>query len=223
MNSPSYCAIIGDIDESRSLKHRDRVQRALEQSLETVNREFAGAITSTFLITLGDEFQGLLTSAAESFRLVRRMQSLMRPVSLSFGIGIGPLSTALKPVALGMDGEAFHRSREALRSAKSDGKGHVVFSFPGPAMSLVNVLVWTADARLERLGPTTVRIHEMMREKKTQAQVAKALKMTQQGVSRALRSKALREVAEIEGAVHGFLLTLANPASPSPRGSQKDR
>jgi len=48
-----------------------------------------------------------------------------------------------------------------------------------------------------------------MKVNKWQAAVAKALRLTQQGVSRALQSSAYREVMEIEESLGEFLQSLA--------------
>ena len=108
MATTKYCAIIGDIRRSRQLPRRGAVQKRFAGAIASLNREFRKEIASSFLITLGDEFQGLLLSPAASFRLIRRFQELMDPVPFSFGVGVGTLSTPLEKQAVGMDGEAFH-------------------------------------------------------------------------------------------------------------------
>jgi hypothetical protein len=213
MRDPVYCTIIGDIDRSREIANRGEVQRRFEESLATINRDFKAGIASEFLVTLGDEFQGVLSAPGESLRIVRHLQSMMSPVLLSFGIGIGTLDTALKPVALGIDGEAFHRSREALGEAKAEGGGRVVYSFDGPGAKLVNFLVLFSDRRLAKVSRTTLKVHGMMKGRMSQVEVAKALGLTQQGVSRALRSKAFQEVVQIEDSLREFLQSLAGVES----------
>jgi hypothetical protein len=208
MSEQIYCAIIGDIDRSRELADRGKVQERLENALGAVNDEFERVIASKFLITLGDEFQGILNSPGESLRIIRRLQSAMNPVVISFGVGVGTLETALKPVALGIDGIAFHRSRDALSTAKAKGGARIVYSFDGPGVKLVNFLVFFADRRLKKISQTTIEVHRLMKTNKSQADVAKLLGMTQQGVSRALRSSAYHEVKEIEESLGEFLQSL---------------
>jgi hypothetical protein len=216
MDGPVYCTVIGDIDKSREIANRGEVQRRFEETLAAVNRDFKAAIASQFLLTLGDEFQGVLSAPGESLRIVRHLQSTLSPVVLSFGVGIGSLDTALKPVALGMDGEAFHRSREALSEAKSARGGRVVYSFAGPGAKLVNFLILFSDRRLAKVSKTTLKVHELMKGRMSQVEVARALGLTQQGVSRALRSKALQEVTQIEDSLCEFLQSLARVESQDP-------
>src|SRR6478609_4072574 len=60
-----YVAIIADIVDSRRITgaRRRELQKRLELLLSEVNRDFAQAIAANFLITVGDEFQGLLRGA----------------------------------------------------------------------------------------------------------------------------------------------------------------
>ena len=61
MNSERhYFALIGDIIDSRHEQDRYDVQKKLQSILSSVNVENAVHIAADFLITLGDEFQGLL-------------------------------------------------------------------------------------------------------------------------------------------------------------------
>lgn len=67
---PQYCAIIGDINESRKLEKRGAVQKIFERAVEQINKTYQDEIASKFLITTGDEFQGLLQTPAKSYHLV---------------------------------------------------------------------------------------------------------------------------------------------------------
>ena len=73
----------------------------------------------------------------------------------------------------------------------------------------MNFLVFFSDRRLAKVSRTTFEVHRLMKVNKWQAAVAKALRLTQQGVSRALQSSAYREVMEIEESLGEFLQSLA--------------
>jgi hypothetical protein len=77
-----YCAIIGDINKSRTLERRARAQEKFKEAVAAINKEFKNDIASKFLITLGDEFQGLLKTPARSYHIVRRFQELTEPIVL---------------------------------------------------------------------------------------------------------------------------------------------
>lgn len=202
MTSKRYCAIIGDIKRSRSLSRRGRVQLRFSNAIETINREFKKEIASRFLLTLGDEFQGLLVSPAESYRLVRRFQDLMDPVPFSFGIGVGTLSTPLKRDALGMDGEAFHRARASLANAKKS-KREMLYSFDSPALNLVNALLGLLEREWHRLTSRQKEIVQLIKEFEGQGAVAKRLRISQPAVSKVVSS--LRHMTEAERVLHEFL------------------
>ena len=113
-----FLAIIGDVVASRGVQDRKELQARLRSAIALVNQRFASEIASHFVLTIGDEFQGLLHSAKEVDRILAVFRSIVHPVELRMGLGIGRLDTALEPIALGMDGPCFHRARAAIEQAK---------------------------------------------------------------------------------------------------------
>jgi hypothetical protein len=113
-----YLAIIGDVVKSRELQNRGEFQQRLRSSLSRVNDEFSPFIASAFVVTIGDEFQGLLKSAEKVPQILAVIRSEIHPIEQRVGIGIGGLDTALEPAAIGMDGPCFHRARDAIDRAK---------------------------------------------------------------------------------------------------------
>jgi len=113
-----YLALIGDVVDSKQLSKRDEFQAKLATLLrETSNRN--PALASPYTITLGDEFQAVYKSADRLFADIFSIWSDVHPVQVRFGIGVGELSTAInRKQALGMDGPAFHRAREAITEPK---------------------------------------------------------------------------------------------------------
>jgi DNA-binding CsgD family transcriptional regulator len=204
-----YCAIIGDINKSQALKRRANVQREFSSAVNKINHEFESAIVSKFLVTLGDEFQGLLTSAAQSYDLVRRFEDLMAPVQFAFGIGIGKLSTPIKKEALGMDGEAFYRAREALNEAKHR-KRTLYYSYGDLTESLVNSLIALMDVQWMRLTERQKEIAKLLK-KYSQVEVARRLQITTQAVSKAKNSGAMTELDEAAKALRYFLAKYKQP------------
>lgn len=117
----TYLAIIGDVVGSRDLHDRGEVQQQLRMGISKVNKEFSTSIASDFILTIGDEFQGLLESVDAIPQLLAVLRSQIHPVEQRIGIGIGGLHTELEPVAIGMDGPCFHRARSAIERAKAFG------------------------------------------------------------------------------------------------------
>ncbi|NLE83252.1 MAG: hypothetical protein GX603_01905, partial [Chloroflexi bacterium] len=56
-------AIIGDIIKSKALADRRKTQESLYGVLQQINQRYAEVLASKFTVTLGDEFQGVLTNA----------------------------------------------------------------------------------------------------------------------------------------------------------------
>ena len=118
-----YYAIIGDIKNSKEIDNRYEVQNKLKKILDDINLKYKADIKANFLITLGDEFQGLLNSPAFALEIVKYTQRELYPVKLRFGIGIGEISTEInQKAAIGADGPAFYAAREMINFLKNEEK-----------------------------------------------------------------------------------------------------
>lgn len=122
----NYLTIIGDLVGSRKLeaKERGEVQIRFKSVLEKINSDFRGEIASLFLITIGDEAQGILNRPNRCYDIIRQIQIELAPTEIVFGIGYGALTTELGEYAVGSDGPAFHLAREALSEAKEDRRAY---------------------------------------------------------------------------------------------------
>ena len=118
-----YYAIIGDIINSKKIDDRYEIQEKFAKILKHVNSNYKDDIEADFLITLGDEFQGLLKNSKSILEIIKRVQREMYPVKLRFGIGIGDISTKIdKKAAIGADGPAFYAAREMIDSLHKQEK-----------------------------------------------------------------------------------------------------
>jgi len=116
--STNYIAVVGDVVASRQAPERGELQSRLQQALGQVNERFAGVVASRFVLTLGDEFQGLLLSPDDLQHILGLLWASAHPEELRFGLGLGRLDTPLQPQALGMDGPCFHHARAAVERAE---------------------------------------------------------------------------------------------------------
>jgi hypothetical protein len=115
-----YCAIIGDIIDSRNMAGRSVIQSKLSSVLTKANDRYKEHIASLFTVTLGDEFQGLLSGAAAAFDAAEYIQRKMHPVRFRFGIGLGEIITGIdRDISIGADGPAFYRARDMIKKIKS--------------------------------------------------------------------------------------------------------
>lgn len=121
--SKPYVAVIGDIVCSRTLRDRGEVQQKLWGVLQAVNERYEEDIASDFMITLGDEFQGLLKRGAITMDIVEEIEDRMYPVSIRFAIGVGEITTDIdRRLPLGADGPAYHNARRVMNELKSAEK-----------------------------------------------------------------------------------------------------
>lgn len=115
-----YIAIIGDIIDSRELKERMQVQKQLNQTLNEINTIYKDSISSDFIITLGDEFQGLLRQGTYTMQIIMKIEKSMNPVKIRFGVGIGEITTDInRNMSIGADGPAYYNARDAINELKS--------------------------------------------------------------------------------------------------------
>lgn len=119
-----YYAIIGDIVNSKKISNRLEIQEKLKNYLEEINKKYNKTIAANFIITLGDEFQGLLKSSQFLFEILSKIESVMRPLKIRFGIGIGDITTNIdNKMSIGSDGPAWWRARDMIYELKKNEKG----------------------------------------------------------------------------------------------------
>lgn len=114
-----YVAIVGDIVKSKKLVDRNEIQNNLKAVLNKINEKYADEIASNFMLTLGDEFQGLLKCGKDAIRIISEIEIAMLPIRLRFGIGIGRIDTEInRDIPLGTDGPAYHNARKMIDELK---------------------------------------------------------------------------------------------------------
>ena len=92
-----------------------KFKKSLESCLADLNNEFQAVLASKLSITLGDEFQGLLSLDAPLFQIIDRINLAMKPYQVRFGIGMGKILTDINPEqSIGADGPAYWHARKAI-------------------------------------------------------------------------------------------------------------
>lgn len=116
-----YIAIIGDIKYSKKIVDRQTTQHKLDIALEEINNTYVTDISSKFMITLGDEFQGLLCTGEHVFSIIEEIQHQMYPIGIRFGIGVGAITTKINAqMAIGADGPGYYNARYAIDLLKKN-------------------------------------------------------------------------------------------------------
>lgn len=201
-----YFALIGDIINSKNisidnaLQVRNEVQMKLNTILEEINKKYSDGIAANFLITLGDEFQGLLNSPNYIFEIIETIKLNIFPTRLRFGIGIGDIYTQInRDMALGADGPAYHNARKnidlikTLEKGKMNGSVNIMVreetSLHPHEINLINSNLqlctfiesnWTLKQR--------ELIKKIRLEKKSQVEAAEILGISQSSVQRRLKA-----------------------------------
>lgn len=191
-----YIAIIGDIKNSKKIPDRKRVQEKLNRTLETINQKYKADISSEFLITLGDEFQGLLCNGTNAMNIILEIERNMYPVKIRFGIGVGEIATAIRKMAIGADGPGYYNARDAIeylkqkekkrKSAKADirieldEENQATSIMVNRILSLITIIKESWTDRQREI------IWDMMEHQDNQINVAKRLNIKQPAVQKSL-------------------------------------
>src|SRR5260370_7114296 len=111
MANPDVCskpciALIADMVRSRELPRaqRPRVQERFNDLVGHLNKAYSRNILSRFVITLGDEFQGLLSSATPIPALMWDIGHPFSARTLSVGLAFGALHTPIQKHPLHVHG-----------------------------------------------------------------------------------------------------------------------
>lgn len=115
-----YAVIIADIKGSKKMEERERYewQLFLKSAIVQVNENWADSIEVKFMITKGDEFQGVVHDIPNVHSIMIEFERLLNPLKMRFGIGIGRIQKMGANIPIEMDGPAFHRANMALNNTK---------------------------------------------------------------------------------------------------------
>lgn len=195
----SYIAIIGDMKNSKIMSDRNNVQNELKSILKEMNEKYSKDISAKFMITLGDEFQGLLHAGGHVMHIIEEIQREMHPVEIRFAIGVGPITTDInREMAIGADGPGYYKARQAIEFLKNnegknmthaadirievDGDNEVSTAMMNTVLSLLTIVKtgWT-DRQREIIWDT-------MKYNDSQAKSAGRLHVAQSSIQRGLKS-----------------------------------
>lgn len=207
--SPIWLALIADMVGSRELEDIEGVLRQTRAALDTANAHFAEAIASRFVLTVGDEFQALLATAAPLVDVLTTFEHAIDGVTLRWGASIGPITSGpLQPDAIGMYGPCFTEAREAIERAKADGLplafGPRVHA-EAPGAALVEA-AWAGRGALRERWNDAAHdaVGRLRAGAPTQRAVAEAMDVTPQSISRTLDRARWVDVHRIEQATAGW-------------------
>jgi hypothetical protein len=186
--SKRYIAVIADMAQSRQLEgtRRQSVQRRFGGLLDHLNTKFKASLAAKFVVTLGDEFQALLTSAEVIPDLLWESETLFRDRQLRFGFGFGEIYTDVPEYAINVDGPALHHAREAILLAKKKALLGGVFKGFERHDEVLNGFARLLQFHRSTLSPQQAAVLQQLYSGKSRLSIAKSLGVTRQAVSRYL-------------------------------------
>lgn len=203
--NPCYIAIIGDLIDSKNIEHRQEVQTHLLNTLDRINSKYHQSIVSNFRITLGDEFEGLMSLNADWICIINELYFSMHPIKIRFGVGIGNISTPIQTMNIQeMDGSAFHLARKAIEQlAKEKQKYHRNINYfkiyscdqlktkiMNNTLSLLSILYGSFTRRQVEV------LHAYMNNEMNQFKTAAFLKIGQPAISKTLKKTEFYKVKD---------------------------
>ncbi len=219
-NTARFLAIIGDMRGSRSTPERAHAQRLMEEALARVNREKKDHLAARFVVTLGDEFQGLVRGAGAAMGVLLALEGALVGIPVRYGVGWGTLSTALRDEALGMDGPCFHEARGAVDRGKQEDRWVTVSGF-GADDEIVNGILSLMEAvRGEWTDIQAATVAETRRAA-TQRDVAAARGRSESTVSKALKAAHYDQLLAAERAVTAILVRHDTPGDVESASSEE--
>lgn len=201
-------AVIADIVGSRTLTDRADAQRIFEAALERAGEGLA--LLQAPYPTVGDEFQAVAYTLEDALLLTLRAQLLLPPqLQLRFGIGVG----RIEEFASGVHRQAPARGRGAESAALQDGsawwaaraainRAHdvqdasnpfirtwfmvhasVESEFSSHCQTCINAMLSLRDHSILKLSARHRRITASLLLGKTQVEIARVEKLSQQAIS----------------------------------------
>jgi SatD family (SatD) len=181
-----YIAVIADMVRSRDVpaSRRRGLQKRFSRLIVNLNQNYRRTIASKFVITLGDEFQGLLNSAASIPDLIWHLEQDFPERELRLGIGFGTLDTPLQNYAINVDGPVLHAARAAIEHARKTKALGGEFRDFGDLDDILNGIARLLWFQRSRWTSSQRSIASLLRQGMSQTQVAEKLRIRRQVVSR---------------------------------------
>jgi len=191
-NRRSLAVLMGDLVGSERAQSVKAVHRAFNNAVDSANNSWATEIESPLTITLGDEFQGLLSTLGHAWAVAceLRLRLLTANVSCRFVIGATQLETPVNPKeAWNMMGSGLAAARDKLNDKRTSNAYR--FSLPGDPI-LESLLDAVGDSLTDvELGWTTTQREYYSRVRdasRTNAKTARSLGVTPRSLYKVLHA-----------------------------------
>jgi hypothetical protein len=198
--SGAPATVIGDLVASRAVSRRGWLNRSLAEALGRVNG--ITHPTQPLQLTMGDEFQGVFHTVAQSTLaslLVRLELQSVAQVDVRFGLGYGSIAPVSDRFPAPQDGPGWWSARDAVTRAKSmgdDPRTTFVRTFftcdpqhsglSAKETSEINAFLFCRDALVHQMNPRQRRLLLGLLQKRPQAALAEEEGITPSAVSQNL-------------------------------------
>lgn len=217
----NFCVMTIDLKRSKKLRNRALVQTKVLTLIDDLNQKFKKDLQAGFIMVLGDEFQGVLTSSKKAYQIFKYVKSRLE-IESCCGVGIGSISTALSKNPSQMDGPAFYKSREALKEAKKEKVEIVIKSNNEEKDQLLNTMVHLILNIRKRWTKRQNQIINYFEThvNATQTEAAKHFNTSKQAMSKTVKITGWKEIRRAEKTVDELLgkLNSVNSAKSTKKG-----
>lgn len=191
-----YIAIIADLIDSKKIKDREIIQKKLKETLDIINQKYQSILKAKFIITVGDEIEGLLIKSDQVVDLINDLELLMFPTKFRIGIGLGDITTEIiYDKSNEIDGSAYHYARfmiEELERTKNQYENihtNIMYMSSKKDDFLVNTIYSLLSVIKEKWTSRQVEIIKTyLNSEENQYKCAKILGISQSTVNRSIKS-----------------------------------
>ncbi len=205
-----FVVVIADVRGSRKmgLDERYEGQLFLKSAIIQVNEDYNEHIEAPFMITRGDEFQGVLGDLQSALNVIYEFERLLFPLRLRYGLGRGLIQRMGADIPIEMDGPAFHRASGALNEVKKRKQFILCKTGRDDLDILINTVFTLSSAIRGRWNDVTYERYWKYKEVGTFKKVADLEKVSTQAVWDSMHNMRVMDVLEAERNLSQFFRLL---------------
>ena len=205
MSGPRYLALVGAPRAGAAAGGRGR----LDEALESLNLELAGAIASRFVVDESGGFRALFHRPGAAVDACIGIEDEARELGIAYGLGWGEVTGALRVVARDLEGPCLAAARDALRRARARGRRFGCRGWGVRRDRALEGLFGLLAAVRDGWTPRQAEIVARVRCASTQREAAALLGVSPSVVSEALAAADYRAVLGAEEAARQLLESFA--------------
>jgi DNA-binding phage protein len=195
---PEFYVLLGDVVRSREVDDRAAFRRRLERACERASRH--DEVHAPFDVLKGiDEIGGVLSAGTSIWSVVRSLTDELHPQQVRLALVSDEIDVGVETGDVSkMDGPAFHRASELLETVE---RSNLLFDMQTGRRPLDAAVADELNLLLLLRHEWTERQREVVasyRRHGTQSEVAEDLDVSQQAVSKSLRSASWPTIRTIE-------------------------